>query len=583
MNVSKLTDNDLIGIPIPHSQHAISVSFPTWAVSIGYKERDLAVLDRLKSGYPRYWIHHSVRTLSYYLEQKYAKPNERLLLFRSAYAAKECVEFMARRNAPSRVLDKHCLQGRPGSQLYIVLFDLSLWSVAKQFWQHTGFGCTSRLAIYHLNLLGIKEGPEPTVHRVDWNIPTDDLALAGSPEDRSPPLPANEAKLTIRHRIALLLDIDVGDVYLTPGGMNAIWSAHHLCMGAISDKRKSICFGFPYVDTLKVIEKWGPGAFFYPDGGDHFIDELEKQLAEMQAADPSQPPILALYTEIPSNPLLRSVNLHRLRQLADKYDFLIVVDDTLGNFANLQIMHLVDIIVTSLSKLFGGLANVMGGNLSLNPAGRHYSKLQAWLKQNYEDVYFDEDAIVMEYNSRDFVKRSNVINGNAEAVCDYLKTISSIVDEVYYPKWQTPENYKACLRKTLPMSADAVPEPGYGGLFSVLFKSIAAAQGFYDALSCAKGPSLGTNFTLACPYAIIAHYYELDWAKDHGVPLQFVRVSVGLESRAELMEMFTTAVKAGEKAHTEFAPGSVPEAVWKRGIPDPPTLVAYARSSAGWE
>ena len=63
MDVSKLTDNDLLGIPIPHSQHAISVSFPTWAISIGYKERDLGVLDRLKSGYPRYWIHHSVRTV----------------------------------------------------------------------------------------------------------------------------------------------------------------------------------------------------------------------------------------------------------------------------------------------------------------------------------------------------------------------------------------------------------------------------------------------------------------------------------------------------------------------------------------
>jgi cystathionine gamma-synthase len=219
----------------------------------------------------------------------------------------------------------------------------------------------------------------------------------------------------------------------------------------------------------------------------------------------------------------------------------------------------------------------------LNPAGRYYNQLQTWLAQNYEDVYYDEDAIVMEYNSRDFVQRSNTINSNAEAICDYLKTASPTIAEVYYPKWQAPENYKACLRTTPPRSADAVPEPGYGGLFSVLFTSIAAAQGFYDTLSCAKGPSLGTNFTLSCPYAIIAHYYELDWAKDHGVPLQFVRVSVGLEDRAQLMEMFANAVKAGEKAHAEYAPASVPQAIWKRGVPDPPTLAAYSRSSAGWE
>lgn len=111
---------------------------------------------------------------------------------------------------------------------------------------------------------------------------------------------------------------------------------------------------FPYVDTLKVLEKWGPGCYFYHNGGDDFVEELARQLASLREADPSQPPILALYTEIPSNPLLRSVNLRRLRELADEYEFLIVVDDTLGNFANLQIMPQVDLIVTSLSKLFGG-------------------------------------------------------------------------------------------------------------------------------------------------------------------------------------------------------------------------------------
>lgn len=69
--------DETVGAPIPLTQHAISVSFPTWAVSIGYKERDLAVLDRLKGGYPRYWIHQTVRTVSSIIDlySLYSLPN----------------------------------------------------------------------------------------------------------------------------------------------------------------------------------------------------------------------------------------------------------------------------------------------------------------------------------------------------------------------------------------------------------------------------------------------------------------------------------------------------------------------------
>lgn len=52
---------------------------------------------------------------------------------------------------------------------------------------------------------------------------------------------------------------------------------------------------------------------------------------------------------------------------------------------------------------------------------------------------------------------------------------------------------------------------------------------FYDALNLSKGPSLGTNFTLVCPYTLLAHYYELPWAKDFGVEKDLIRISVGLE------------------------------------------------------
>jgi cystathionine gamma-synthase len=44
---------------------------------------------------------------------------------------------------------------------------------------------------------------------------------------------------------------------------------------------------------------------------------------------------------------------------------------------------------------------------------------------------------------------------------------------------------------------------GYGGLFSVSLNDGLSPTAFYDALDVYKGPSLGTNYTLACPYTLL--------------------------------------------------------------------------------
>ncbi|KAH9916047.1 PLP-dependent transferase [Fomitopsis serialis] len=335
------------------------------------------------------------------------------------------------------------------------------------------------------------------------------------------------------------------DVFLFPTGMSAIWHAHQVALAA-RPAAKSICFGFPYTDTLKILEKWGPGCWFLGNGLDKDIDELEAILEKEAAANPSKPPALALFTEFPSNPLLRCADLSRLRALADKYDFLIVIDETIGNFVNVEVLPYADIVVSSLSKIFSGDANVMGGSMVLNPRGKRYVELKAMVSDLYEDLYFDEDAVFMERNSRDFRRRIQIIDANALAVCSFLYSRSlaaspppprTVVKRVYYPKWETPQHYERCRVRE---------GNGLGGLFSVTFTSAAASRAFYDTLSCQKGPSLGTNFTLASPYVILAHYAELEWAAQYGVEQSLVRVSVGMEDREELLKDFEKALQAAE-------------------------------------
>ena len=305
-----------------------------------------------------------------------------------------------------------------------MLYPEGKFGIAKQFWQHTGLGISSRLATHILATLASSVSsplPSPTrtkplAHRhysaKHSRRPSQASDGAGAlEEDQAVYLEQRYgrnldvaavtlAKRALRRRIAGVLvrdestangEVEVGqsvrgaavtenDVFLFPSGMSAIWTAHQLALDARGAK-KSVCFGFafmspvslnvplslsylsrfPYTDTLKVLEKWGPGCYFLGHGLDSCIDELEAILEAEQAQNPHEPPILALVTEFPSNPLLRSPDLSRLRTLADKYDFLIIVDDSIGNFVNVETLPFADMVATSLTKIFSGDSNVMGG------------------------------------------------------------------------------------------------------------------------------------------------------------------------------------------------------------------------------
>jgi cystathionine gamma-synthase len=192
----------------------------------------------------------------------------------------------------------------------------------------------------------------------------------------------------------------------------------------------------------------------------------------------------------------------------------------------------------------------------INPQSRHYGVLKA--NAPVKDWYWSEDAVYMERNSRDFAPRVKVMDDSAEALCEMLRARSAaflsqhsanfdprshdgrpiVVKDVYYPKYVAKDNY----------DARRLPDGGYGGLFSVTMTSPLASRVFFNSLPCAKGPSLGTNFTLACPYTVLAHYLELDWAASFGVEEGLIRVSVGLEDREGLLKGFEGALKKAEEA-----------------------------------
>lgn len=59
--------------------------------------------------------------------------------------------------------------------------------------------------------------------------------------------------------------------------------------------------------------------------------------------------------------------MHRLRRLADEYDFLIICDETVGTFINTDLLPYVDVLMTSLTKIYSGFSDVLAGRY-----GSHY-------------------------------------------------------------------------------------------------------------------------------------------------------------------------------------------------------------------
>ena len=482
-----------LGAPLPDSPHATSVALPRWDHVVGYEEGRPEIVQALQLGYPRFVLHPQVAELFAALEKRLGRPGERCFAFTSARVAQRCLEFLVMRGWTAT---RQAAWDDTG--IHAVFFPEAGFRDAKDFWQHFGKIISSRRA---------------------------EAALA----HRKAPGEGRAAKDTIRTRIATFTGESPERVWLFPSGMAALGRA--LKMAQVRRPlAKSIQLGFPYVDVFKIQTVEGPGIHFVPDYDLGTVQGL------LQQEDVS-----SIICEFPGNPLLQGCDLVALAKLARAHGVPLIVDDTPATYANVQTFPHADIVVTSLTKAFSGVGDVMAGALVLQGASPFAAEAVAHMRGHFEDLLWDEDAVVLEQNSRDFEERVRHANRTTEALCAWLVE-QPPVERIYYPKYTMPEAYGRVMRDGA----------GYGSLFSLALRDGAAnAPVFYDRLRVSKGPSLGNNFTLACPYTLLAHYEELEWAEAHGVSRFLVRVSVGLEPLEDLKARFVEAFDALDAAPRE--------------------------------
>ena len=496
MNLPPTVDSPLIdqplwraedlGRPLPPSLHANSVCLPTWSDVIGYEEGDPRVLNRLQTGYPRFFIHPATERLFGEAAKRFVHEDEFCHVYPSIATAERCLNWVSRWTG---------LSGRivawSDSGPWVVCFPRPATKAAKKYWRHAGEGVSSRMA------QACWQGDQPPDAR--W------------------------AKRTVQERIAGLAQVPVDCVRLFGSGMSAIYAIHR-AIQHIVPARRSVQFGFPYVDTLKVQQDLGPGVHFFPRGDRHEL----AQLADLLRSEP----VSAIFCEFPSNPLLNSPDLAALSDLSRRYDVPLVVDETLATYVNVDLRPWADVLVTSLTKYFTGVGDVLAGAVVGNPASPWFQRLWDVITDQYEDLLWGGDAVLLEQYSRDFPERMRRINRTAEEVCQFCSRHPAI-HRVCYPPNNTPDHFSAARR----------PDGGYGGLFSLLLKSPQqSAPAFFDALPWCKGPNLGTHFSLCCPFTMLAHFDELDWAEACGVSRYLLRFSVGLEPPELLVDRLQQAL-----------------------------------------
>ncbi|POR35848.1 Uncharacterized protein TPAR_03951 [Tolypocladium paradoxum] len=527
----------------PAPRHSVTVHMPGWANAERFGADSSSVIAAFKNAYPRMKPHPDIISLAEAVLEHVQAAGQACFLFSSLQSARECIQYSTsskrdndkdKRPVASDQISVRSFIAK--DRVYAVIFPLDKRSIVAGFWSTPGAGISSRFAEANLDALGRLTEVAVTeyeVHRQNFDGPIHQLLrqrIVSHLERARSNLPLQPGPST-------------GDVYLYQSGMASIYKPHTYMLNLYHGT--TVLFGMAFTNTITAFEEYGPNYKFFGLGTDQDLLDLHAFLEHERTHGRK---VQAIWTEFPANPILVTPDLDRLRALADEYDVVLAVDDTIGSWANIDITSKADLLVTSLTKSFNGYADVIAGSAILNPSSRKYRVLKPLFDEYYIPELYVDDAEAIERNSRDYLLRTARLNTNASSLVKYLalcaKDPHSAVSRVYYPSINpSGKHYTQVMRSETPEF-----KPGYGCLFSVELSDLSATRAFYDTINVHKGPHLGAPFTLAIAYTMCVYRNRLDWAAEYGLKPTQIRIAAGLEDTDTLLEDFRVAVEAANRA-----------------------------------
>ncbi len=251
---------------------------------------------------------------------------------------------------------------------------------------------------------------------------------------------------------------------------------------------------------------------------------ITEPTVEAIAAD-IRPNTNIIFTELPTNPYLRVIDISSIVKIAKKHKMLTVIDTTMATPFNIKPLELgVDIIIHSATKYLGGhndlLAGVALGKSSLLDDLYRTQRMIGSIAEPFT-------CFLLERGLKTFAIRMEHHNKAGLKIAQMLESHRGI-EKVWYPGLKSHPDYKKAVRQM----------KGFGSVITFLLKGgdSETAQ-FIDSLELFLiTPSLGGTESLITQMSTMSFFdYPSEYRHSIGMVDNLVRVALGLEDIDDLI------------------------------------------------
>src|SRR5579862_2326637 len=234
-----------------------------------------------------------------------------------------------------------------------------------------------------------------------------------------------------------------------------------------------------------------------------------------------------IWTETPTNPLLKVIDLEKIASLARPRGILTVADSTFaGPFVQRPLEHGFDIVVHSATKYLNGHSDIVGGIAVVGDNAELAERL-AFLQNAIGAILGPFDSFLAHRGVKTLALRMERHSANAMAIAQHMSRHKRVA-RVYYPGLPDHPQHALARRQM----------NGFGGMVTLVLKAdLAATRRFLERLDIfTLAVSLGGVESLIEHPALMTHKaVPAEHRAMLGIDDALVRLSVGIEDEADLI------------------------------------------------
>lgn len=325
-------------------------------------------------------------------------------------------------------------------------------------------------------------------------------------------------------------------------------------LAALEGAKHGVCFASGCAATTTVMHLLEEGAHVISGddvyGGTFrlFDKVLAHRAIEFSFVDLTKPGALeeairpntrAIWTETPTNPMMKVVDLEAICKTAKKHGIKVFTDNTFATPVFQKPLELgADVVVHSTTKFLNGHSDVVGGVAVTN--NDEIAEKLFFLQNSIGAVCGPWDAWLVLRGTKTLPLRMRQHDASGREIAAWLESLSD-VEKVYYPGLASHPQHELAARQMT----------GFGGMISFVLKGgLPRANAFLKKLEIfALAESLGGVESLAEHPAIMTHAsVPADIRKELGIDDGLIRLSVGIEDvtdlRADLEQAFDSSRNA---------------------------------------